>query len=226
MIRFIPHQPYIFLLNSLPALGTLFDGKPMPITELKLRQRLQQLEPEDARLLHKVEEILHWESPTLEQTDAAILQHVENLLGDIETPQLRLIVLWRIEIRTLIKAMRLRHRQPSPPEGKWGLGRWTRYIEQHWQTPDFGLSNVYPWLHHANELYVAGESHTLDRYLLSMVWDQMNHFTLGHDFDFIAVVLYVLRWNLKARVSSYDHGQAQQVFEALITEQLNASQDQ
>ncbi len=56
----------------------------------------------------------------------------------------------------------------------------------------------------------------MERLLFEVVWDKLGRLGEGHYFDFEAVVLYVLRWNLADRWSRYQGEAAVERFRSLV----------
>ncbi len=56
----------------------------------------------------------------------------------------------------------------------------------------------------------------LERLLLATIWNHLERLSDGHHFDFAAVVIYVMRWDLVARWTGYHGEEAAQRFDALV----------
>jgi hypothetical protein len=69
-------------------------------------------------------------------------------------------------------------------------------------------------------LLEAGDSLGLERLLLNAVWDHLDRLADGHHFDFEAVLIYALRWDLIARWTGYRGDEAAVRFEEMIEEGL------
>jgi hypothetical protein len=213
---------YVMLITSLPYHGPLFVAKQTPLSRLRLRDRLKILEEADSENLLELVSVLDWAHHSMELTDATLIkrtQCLEQLWGEgFLTEMLR----FRMELRTLLVALRRRHRgETAAPDGElWGYGRWVRHIERNWNEPGFGLQLVYPWVTKAENLLQVEDSLALERLRLSVAWEQLIRISEGHEFDFEAVVIYVLRWDLIARWSSYDGEQAIKRFDTLVEQGL------
>jgi hypothetical protein len=112
----------------------------------------------------------------------------------------------------------MRHQgQKKPPHKKiFGFSYWYFIITNYWYEPGFGLSKQLPWILEANELLLANKSLKLEKLLFSVVWEQYQRESLGHYFDFEAVVLYVLRWDLVSRWTSNNSDIALNRFNHLV----------
>ena len=209
---------YITLISSLPHLGNLFGAKQPPISRLKLESRLKDLREEDAVLLSRIEDLVHWSHLPMERTDTQIVAGAKRFFQEVRNPILREAVESRLELHTVVAALRRRHRgENAPPPGEsWGYGRWVSYIEGHWTEPGFRLEGAFPWVLEANRLLSANESVALERLLFGAVWDKLGRLGEGHYFDFEALVLYVLRWNLADRWSRYEGEAAVERFRTLV----------
>ena len=214
---------YTLLLSSLPVHSTdLFSARQPPVSRIQLDRRLTLLDAEDSADLARIEALLHW-SKMKEMDDEAILRKGSAELASIKSTFLRKIVRWRLELRTILTALRRRRdgEKPSSDGAFQGFGDHPRFIKQHWREPDFGMSHLLPWIVQANELIEQGRPLELERLLLDVVWKHYQREGNGHYFDFPAVVIYVLRWDVIHRWVSYDNEQALIRFDELITAGLD-----
>ena len=209
---------YVTLIASLPPLGQLFKAKQTPISRLKLEKRLKMLREEDAALLQQIEELVHWSHLPMERTDAQIVAAAKRFFEQVRNPILREAVESRLELHTIVAALRRRKRGQSPPSpgDSWGYGRWVGYIERHWTEATFGLQGMFPWISEANRLLNANDSVALEQLLFGVVWDKLGRLGEGHYFDFEAVVIYVLRWYLVERWCSYEEEAAVERFKTMV----------
>lgn len=208
---------YVMLITGLPRPEVLFRAKRPPLSRLKLDRRLRVLAPDDAVTLARVEEILNWASLPMAMTEAEFVARVKAVMQVIDNETLRLIIRDRLEIRTCIAALRRRHRgEAAPAPGTvWGYGRWLAHIARNWSETSFRLDGVFPWLREADSLLKAGESLGLQRLLLDQVWKNVSRHAGEHEFDFEAVVIYVLKWDIVDRWVRHDSEQAAQRFEEM-----------
>lgn len=217
---------YIFLINSLPDLEDLFSDTPLPISRVQLDMKLGLLLDEDRQTLEHIEKALHWDSRVLDLTGEIIIHNTQLLLEKVKDSDLHQIIMNRLEYRTLVKAMRFRRRHGEPPDAPWGFGKWVHTIEKNWLQPDFGLTSAYPWLPQAVTLFESGQVKALEYFLLDMVWKSLDRSCQGHYFDFEAVVIYVLRWSLRARIATYHAQESLQLFQNLVAEAVSQSEQQ
>lgn len=213
---------YTLLMASLPYPERLF-SKQTPLSRLRLEERLALLDPSDRHCLEQIETLLHWGNMPIERRDTEIVHLARSLVPTLADPDLRALVEARLELRTLVAALRRRHRGDPPPgvvlrshDEPWGYGRWSGLIARHWHEPTFRLERLYPWLPQANQLLADDDPLALERLLLGAVWEQLERAAVGHYFDFMAVVIYVLRWNLIDRWVRYTREGAVRRFESLV----------
>jgi len=191
---------YMTLMSSLPHHGQLFAAKQTPLSRIRLETRLQMLETEDRALLHEIEKLLTWWNLPIMRSDAEITALARQLISTLRDELLRDIVSWRLELRTLVAALRRRKLGQNAPGGlrDWGFGRWLDKIQRYWSEPGFRLEGVFPWVLEADRLLNDQDTVGLERLLLGLVWNKLGRASEGHYFDFTAVVIYVLRWNIIA----------------------------
>lgn len=214
----LTNHRYTLLLSSLPPQpANLFSAKILPISRIQLDKRLSLLEAEDKEDLARIERLLHW-SKMHAADDEHIVETGMAELARIRHQFLREIVLWRLEFRTILAALRRKHAGDTWPTTKpfYGFGNRLHLIRRNWQKPDFGLGKALPWLKQAQQLMADGQTLALDKLLLNLNWQYYNRLSLGHYFDFPAVVLYVLRWDLIHRWVSYDQDRALLRFNELV----------
>ena len=209
---------YLTLLASLPAHGPLFGAKQTPLSRIRLQMRLRWLEPEDADDLVKLGEVVDWHQQGFEVDDEAVVRHAEHSAAAIGNAFTRELAVWRLELRTIVAALRHRRAGGAPPSGRrhWGFGRWVPHLARHWGEPHFRLERVFPWLPEAKRLLDDGDPLGLERLLLGTVWTHLERIAADHHFDFEAVVIYVTRWDLVARWTCYDADAAASRFNALL----------
>jgi hypothetical protein len=210
-------KPYVTLMASLPAILFLSEKEP-PINRSRLMERLKDLPPADQRTLGELGEIVSWRLIDVAQDDAAFLARAQALLDRIESPTLAAALRERLEMRTVVAALRRRHAgEDAPPKGaRWGFGPHLERIRANWSLPDFGIAAFYRWLPAAKEALDAGDAMALERLLLETAWRQQARHAEGHEFDFEAVALYMLRWSMADRWARYDADEARVRFAELL----------
>ena len=208
---------YIMLISGLPRPEALFLAKRPPLSRLKLDRRLRVLAPEDAEVLKLVEDVLNWTVLPITMTDAEIVARARAAMEKIENETVRLILRDRLETRTCVAALRRRHRggQAPAPGTVWGYGRWVTHITRNWTETGFRLDGVFPWLREADKLLKGGETMALQRLILEQSWKNVRRHAGEHAFDFEAVVIYVLEWDIVDSLVRYDVEAAAKRFEEL-----------
>jgi hypothetical protein len=217
---------YTVLMASLPPLGGMFEARSPAISLLKLESRLRLLHPDDQHILELMEGFLSQavrdDESLAGPVDARLLQAAQGFFAVVSNPTLRQLVAQRLDLRTILAALRRRHRgENEPPRGQpWGFGPWVATIERRWKEPTFGLEAVFPWIRELGRLLEAGDLVTLERTLFAVIWKELDRLAFGHNFDFEAVVIYVARWALVDRWSHYDATAAQARFDNLVKASL------
>jgi hypothetical protein len=191
---------------------------PAPLSRLRLRQRQHLLDEEDLACLRVVAGLLEWSHHGMERRDEEIVARAREVLPTLHNAFALDLIVWRLELRTVSAALRRRHRGlPAPSEREiWGYGRWLGHIRRHWSEPQFRLERVYPWLSEASTLLEVDDTLGMERLLLSTNWEHLDRVAVGHDFDFEAVLIYSLRWDLVARWTGYNGNEAAVRFEELL----------
>ena len=208
---------YTTLMTSLPHHGELFAAKQTALSRIRLETRLQMLDAQDRELLRKIEKLLHWWNHPIGRLDGEIAALAGQLMLKLKDELLRDIVSWRLELRTVVAALRRRLGQSAPgglPD--WGYGRWLEQIRHYWGEPGFRLERVFPWVLEADRLLNERDTVGLERLVLGLVWNKLDRAEEGHYFDFTAVVIYVLRWNIVACWTRSEGHEAVTRFQALV----------
>ena len=218
---------YVTLMASLPALGPMLAARHAPINRVRLMSRLKQLRPDHFAELSTVADLLAWSRLPLTGTDAELVRRARSVIPALTSPTLADIARDRLEIRTLVGALRRRHAgQDAPPaDVDWGYGRFVRRIALAWREPDFGLARSFPWMNTARECLEKQDSRRLERILLEQAWRSADRVASGHTFNFEAVALYVIRWHLLYRWTRYDAEAAAARFGELVAETLDSAAD-
>lgn len=213
---------YYALLTSLPALPRLDRADTLPISQIRLQARLADLDEADRADLRTVEALLHWERLAMATPDARLVAAARQALPRLEERGLDDLVRERLELRTAIAALRRRAAgDPAPERGEvWGFGRYLDQMRRHWDRPTLGLEHVLPVIGPCQRLLEAGDTAGLEHTLLQHVWNRLARAGEGHYFNFRALVIYVLRWNILDRWIGYDGAAAVERFSLLCDEAL------
>ncbi len=211
-------DPYVMLVASLPAIGAFLCDKEPPINRTRLFDRLKMLAPEDRAELDALISVFSWAALDVTEDDAAFLERAGRVVSSLRGEDLRRAARDRLEIRTLIAALRRRHAGEDAPADdlRWGYGRFVDVIRANWGSPDFGVGRAFPWVLAAREKLEAGDTVGFERIALEAAWNSGTRCELGHAFDYEAVIFYVLRWSLNERWSRYDADTAGTRFAGLL----------
>lgn len=219
---------YTLLMASLPHHPKdLLSATQPPISQIQLDKRLALLDKRDRAELENIEQIIFW-SHARDAASEAIIAEDNAVLATINNTCLKNLLLWRLTTRTLISALRLRHNgfKPAGKNGFIGFGKWPAIIEKNWDLPNFGISPIQvPWLSSANKFIVQNQPMELEKLLLNMSWKYYADLCNRHTFDFEAVVIYVLRWDVINRWSHYNRDYFKETalanFNQLVSEGLS-----
>jgi hypothetical protein len=211
-------RQYIELLAALPYLANPFVHRRPPISAIQLQKRLNMLDHRDRETVRRLGRLFYWPRLELADTDENIVRQAIRLTQDFELRDMRQWLLWRMDFRTMIAALRRRHAgQDAPaPHSHWGYGNHVMQIERNWGHPDFHLAGRFPWLAQARQLLEEGDSYGLERLLLSTAWDYYNRQVPDKPFGLSAVWLYLMQWDLVDRWCSYNAEQAKIRFDEMV----------
>ena len=219
-------QPYYTLLASLPPLPRFDRAERLPINRERMRQRYTMLTPEDAALLEHAAAFLSWQRQTATRTDKEMIASFKRMEEHISHPVLQSFFEFPINQRTIMSALRRRHRGfpvPSPQE-PWGVGPHVRHIERNWDDPYFKLNAVFSWIPEARSHLEAGETLALERLLKNLLWDHVDRSVEPYDFGFQAVLAYAIKWDILNQWLSFNVEDAKKRFEELVGEVTDEQQ--
>ena len=217
---------YVQLMASLPALGPILAAKRAPINRIRLLARLQgMLRPEHLAEIQAAASILAWPEQAMLTSDAEFVSKARKVIPTLKSETLRQLVHDQLEQRTVLAALRRRHAGQAAPASSesWGYGQYVDRIRANWREPGFGLGQSLNWVLPAKDKLDKSDATGLERILLEAAWRQADRLVGAHYFDFEAIALYVLRWDLLDRWTRYDAEAAAARFGALITDALNDS---
>ncbi|WP_210396487.1 DUF2764 family protein [Motiliproteus sediminis] len=214
---------YYTLVASLPHLPHLFSAKRLPCSRIQLDRRLSMLEADDREQLELMESLLWWDRQSVvPEPDELICGDKRAQVEQLRNPLLKGFTLWRLELRTLIAALRRRRLGLAPPDSstRWGVGRWTEQIIANWQSPAFGLEFCFPFAQELHELLAKDQSLEAEKLLMGELWTRLTRLQDDHYFDFEAVALYVMRWHLVERWTHHERDAAIERFDHLVDQAL------
>ncbi|MDP0590093.1 MAG: DUF2764 family protein [Candidatus Endonucleobacter bathymodioli] len=200
---------YYTLLTSLPHIDSLFGSNITPISRIQLDRRLSMLSPEDREILVKIEYLVHWDHFGDDIKEDYLINMNDRLITQLDSSDLKELVNWRLDINTIIAALRRKVRgQQAPSNAKWSYGSRYAYIRRNWSNPNLGLSHAFPWIPVAVECLNKKDYLALEKTIMEAVWHKLNQLNARHLFDFEDVVIYLLRWNLVASWTTYNGDEA------------------
>ena len=211
------NDEYVSLISSLPSAERLFVAKLPPLSRLKLEQRLSVLSDEHKLILTQIESALDWRMLNTDMSNMEFLTNAKKLYESMGSNTLQIILRDKLELRTCIAALRYRASGHSAPNNKtWGFGRWVEHINRNWNEPNFDLDRAFPWLAKAQQFISQKDAEGLERYILELAFKQLQRFSGQHYFDFEAVVIYVLKWDIVDRATRYNVEAARHRFNHLV----------
>ncbi len=210
-------QRYYTLVASLPPLPHFSRAERLPINRQRLDERLRLLSDADAAVLASARAVVEWGAHSAIQTDAEVIRRYEVARSSTADSFLLSALRFRIDLRTVIAALRrrLRGEQSGPCHSTWGAGDWVAHIEKYWRHPDFKLEPVFPWLPAARQHLESGHSADLEELLMNLVWDHLGRSAPGREFALDAVIAFVFKWDILERWLSYDGAEARARFSDL-----------
>jgi len=213
---------YYTLVASLPHLVHFERAERLPINRERLDQRLRDLEPAHFEQLRLAERLAEWRRQPHGRTDAQVVRAYPGVMQRIDEPGLRELVAYRMELRTVIAALRRRLAgEPAPAPGEpWGVPPRAEWLRRHWDEPEFGLGGQCPWLAEARALLEAREARALEQLLFEVMWRRLERMADDQPFGFDAVVRFVFRWDIVYRWLVHARAPAAQRFSTLVTEAL------
>lgn len=216
---------YYQLVASLPALPYFRRARLLPISRRRVEERLAYLHEDDLAELTQAEGLVSWHRQPVTRTSEEIVEMYDELMATTRNRALRSIIEFRMNMRSVIVALRLRRLGRRAPVGRWGVGPYTRMIESRWVEPEFGLVAVFPWIPKVQELLDSGDAMGLEGLLMDQSWRQLSRVADRRPFGFEQVFAFVFKWDILHRWLSYDAEKARESFEKLILEVTRDHQD-
>ncbi|MFD2230166.1 DUF2764 family protein [Alkalimarinus sediminis] len=209
---------YIDLLCSLPYLENPFVRKRPPITAIQLRKRFNMLDFESRTLLKKLATTFYWGQIAFDDSDEKLVRQANRLMDELGSSDIREWQMWRMDMRTIMSALRRRKQGQSAPQQNtvWGYGHYVGHIVNNWSHPTFKLESRFPWLIDARERLESGDSYGLERHLLSTEWHYYSRIQPDEQYSLSDVWLYAMKWDLVDRWCRYNAEVAKQHFEQLV----------
>lgn len=209
---------YVDLLCSLPYLENPFVRKRPPITAVQFRKRLNMLDFESRETVKQLVGTFHWGRITLDDSDENLVRQATRIIDQLNEPDIKEWQMWRMDLRTVMAALRRRKQNQPAPDGKtlWGYGRYVNHIITNWNHPTFKLESRFPWLPEAKELLEKPDSYGLEKHLLSTAWNYYSRQQADEQYSLSDVCLYAMKWDLVDRWCCYNADVAKTHFEQLV----------
>ncbi len=214
-------RAYHMLISSLPQLPYFERAERLPITPLRLEQRLHMLDPNDAGQLAQARPLVGWRGMQwTHSSDADVMRQFADLRQGPLNWRLREYIDFRMDQLTTMAALRGRACGQDAPvvNEKWGLGGLTRRIALHWNTPDFGLGAQYRWAQEAAQFLQAGEATRLERTLMQAAWQKLSQLAERHPFGFEVVFAFVFKWDMLRAWLTHNPRAAAERFRQMVLE--------
>ncbi len=216
---------YYQLVASLPALPDFRRTRLLPLSRLRLEERLALLHADDRAELMRAERLVSWRRQPVSRTTEQIVAMYDEVMATTRNRDLRETVDFRMNMRTVMVALRLRRQGGGAPSGRWGTGPYTRIVEARWAEPEFGLAAVFPWVPEAQAFLDQGDAMELEKLLMGQSWRKLSRIADANPFGFEQVFAFAYKWDILHRWLSYDAGKARERFEELILEVTSDHQE-
>ena len=216
-------REYYTLIASLPPLKKFDQAERLPINMERLRERLTILGQEDAKLVDSVASFIIWHRQPMERSDKEMLVVYKQLIESIDNPMIKEMINLRIDIRTIVVALRRRYRGlPAPKSGElWGMGRWVQHIEKYWDDQNLRLAAVYPWIPQVREYLENGNALELERLQMNQVWEGVDRLEDQNYFGIDVIFSYLFKWDMMQRWLANDVESAKIRFDELVSEVIS-----
>ena len=190
---------YYTLIASLPFLPRFDKARRLPITLERLEARMSMLVQEDAEAARIAMNFLWWERQPVERRDEEVISFYKHIMTSVHRPALRNIIQFQMTLRTILAALRRRHRNlPIPSRGiAWGIAPWVGYIERNWNEDNFKLAPLFPWVPEVRKFLETEETLELQKCIMHLSWTYFNQLTEGHYFTFDVFLTYLFKWDLQ-----------------------------
>ncbi|MGR9105832.1 MAG: DUF2764 family protein [Gammaproteobacteria bacterium] len=212
---------YYAILGSLPHLPHFERAERLPITRLRVEQRISMLQNGEAEQLYRAEDLVGLRKSLAERrTDPTMQRRYRAAIEKIIEPTLREFVDFRIDQKTVLAALRLRLSGWEPSRGtrNWGTGRLVKPIEARWSDPDLRLTTLFPWIPTARKLLEDHDARNLDQLLLEVNWQKLNRIAERDPLGFEGVVAFLFKWDILNAWLARDAVRATQCFQAMVGE--------
>lgn len=218
----MPATDYYMLVASLPHMPHTFELDQVPISRIRLEQRLSLLSDRDKEVVEQVQAFLLWDRQQSDRTDKDVQEEYDRLRAAITNTLVWDMITHRMDVRTIMSALRRRRLGMPPPEI---VGQYVEPIRQNWEHPDFRLTREHPWIPRLCGYLESRDPLQVERQLLLATWNRWVELSERYFFCFEAVVLYLARWEIVDRWTRLNESLGRQRFDTLLTETLGDHAD-
>jgi hypothetical protein len=204
-------------MASLPPLPADFQVDRLPISGPRLEERIACAPPADLELVERLRNLLFFDRLSMDLSDEDVIAMVEAFHRDVTNSVACRIVQERMDVRTIVAALRRRRLQMGPPQGS---SEYLPTIRRQWAEPGLGLASRFDWIPRLDKFLAAGEIDEANRLILSAVYRQWTRLADQHRFSLEALLVYVARWDVLDRWVSRDAAVGRERLEQLVTETL------
>lgn len=208
---------YFQLIGSLPPLPADFTVNRLPISGPRLEERLRRLPEADRVQIDRLRDLLFWDRQKLALDDKEIARRYEDFLEETSNAVLHDIVTFRMDVRTIIAALRRRRLDKSPPSE---VGECVSIIRRNWQEPSLGLGARFAWVAKLDRQLMQGEVEEANQLILDVVYTKWSRMASQYQFCFEAIALYVARWDVLDRWVGRNADVGRERLEQLVTEAI------
>ncbi|MBT8138594.1 MAG: DUF2764 family protein [Gammaproteobacteria bacterium] len=209
---------YTELICSLPHLVDPFKYQRQSISFVQLQKRMNMLQYDDYRWISQFLRLFYWGEIRLDVDEEQLVRAANRFMDEVPCPDIKYWLLWRMDVRTIIAALRRRRDgETAPLTNDWGFGRYLHHIRSNWSAPCFKLEHRFTFLPQVNQLLAAGESYSLEKVLLEAIWDFFSNCSPRNSNGLAMVVLYLLKWNLIEQWSQCNSTTGAERFDNLVT---------
>jgi hypothetical protein len=194
-----------------------FDVERVPISRIRLEQRLNMLGDKDLGVVEQVQSFLLWDRQHPERTDDEVQREYDRLMLSITNRLVRDIINHRMDVRTITCGLRRRRLNLDPPTG---VGQCVEHIRTNWSDPDFRLAREHPWIPRVREGLEAKQAIDVERQLLGATWNRWVKLADEFYFSFETVLLYLARWEIVDRWTRLNESVGHERFDKLLMEVL------
>lgn len=184
------------LMTSLPRLPSDFRMRQVLISKMQLMKRINLLPNHEKDMAIQFIEMTWDDWFAIEKSNKNITLMMK--LDELACNNIKSIIEWMYDIRSILSAIRLRRDDPSVPENvrEILITHWQQRIINHWSETDFSLGNIYPWINIVVKHQADHQPQLVEEIVISQLWRYLQSIETMHYFDLEALFIYLLRWQI------------------------------